>query len=377
MKRITIDARFYNASGLGSYLKGVIGALEKFRGYKLYCLCSKEESFNFENPIVMNSRCFTLQEQFEFRDKIPPCELFFAPHFNIPIFPIKAKKRLTTLCDAYHLDHFKYLTFFQKIYAFLFFNAVMFLSDHVITISQFSKERLFKKCRKIPKKITVIYPGVDEKAFLKSFSQEKKEKICLKYGLPKRFFLFVGNFKPHKNIKRLVLAYHLFLQHTKEKDPPHLLLVGKTEGFIHRDHSIEPLINTSSDLKHSVKIMGFIEDDVLKNFYQMSELLIFPSLYEGFGLPLLEAMAAGCPIVASNIATFHEVCGEAALFVDPYDIFLMKEAIEKIMYDKTLRENLIAKGKERVKHFSLELNGLKHLSLIENELNFLTHLTQK
>jgi glycosyltransferase involved in cell wall biosynthesis len=365
MKRITIDARLFHSGGIGVYLKGVLQALEEEGKYSLYCLCRPQDAAYFRNPIIVKSSIFSWQEQYEIPSRIPKCDLFFAPHFNIPLAPIKAKRRITTLFDAFHLDHPQFLTFFQKVYAFTFFNSAMAYSDHVITISDFSEKRLLHRCLKKPKKISVIYPGVDPKYFSASFTQVERDAILKKYKIKLPFIFFIGNFKPHKNIKRLLLAYlHLC---KSGKDTPDLVLAGKKEGFILRE-DITDLKKEHPLLQEKVHEIGFIENKELPLFYKMCELLVYPSLYEGFGLPPLEAMAAECPVAASRIGAVYEVCKDAVYYFDPYDIFMIKDALEKLLHTPSLKSDLVEKGKKRVFDFTLQKSMKNHLELIDSLL---------
>lgn len=364
MKKLCIDARLIDAAGIGTYLKSLISGLKKH--YDLSYLIKQEDSKTFEKGIVVKSPLYSFREQVELPLRIPECDLFFSPHFNIPLFPIRAKKRITTLCDAYHLDHFKLLSLPQKLYASFFYNAALSLSDHVITISAFSKERLLSQCRKSPKKLSMIYPGVEISRFDSPLNAVKKAKIREKYVLPERFILFVGNIKPHKNLRRLLYAYQFYLRNAKHPIP--LVLCGKKEGFIHGENSLERVLRHDKSVQDKVFITGHVEEEELPAFYKMAELFVFPSLYEGFGYPPLEAMAAGCPVIASSAGSIPEVCSDATIYFNPYDMKGIGTLLNTVLSNTTMQQELIEKGKKRVALFNLEKSLLEHRNIIEEEL---------
>ncbi|MCB1180464.1 MAG: glycosyltransferase family 4 protein [Chlamydiia bacterium] len=361
MKHLCIDARLYHATGIGTYLKVLIKGLKDH--FDLTILCRKEEKSHFDGirTISLESSIFSVAEQFELKQKVPCCDIFFTPHFNVPLLPIRAKKRVTTLCDAYHLDYFHTLSIFKKGYSFLFYNAACFLSDQVITISHFSKERLISKCRIKPKNLKIIYPGIDLGRFEKKLLPVRK-----KYSLPKRFFLSVGNFKPHKNLKKLIEGYALFAK--QEKDPPHLVLVGKNEG----SHAfyLKKRIVQDPDLRDRIHFTGYVPDEEIPSLYSESQLFIYPSLYEGFGIPPLEAMGARVPALCSTAGSIPEVCQEAVVYFDPYNSHEMATKMKEIMENSTLRSKLVEKGASHVRHFSSKQCVLAHIELF-------THITQK
>lgn len=355
-KHICIDARLIHATGIGRYLRDLIQGLERLDRYKLSILCAKKDAGDFVHPIICKSCHFTLREQLELPLKIPDCDLFFSSHFNIPLLPIRAKKRVTTLFDAYHLDHAKTLNLLKKVYAKLFFHSVFKQAKSVITISSFSKERLMLHC-KPNKEPTLIYPGIDLTRFQTPPDREKQERVRNKYKLPERFLLTLCNFKPHKNIRRLIAAY--FLYHAQEEHPLPLVLCGNLKGL----KKIEKAL-----LHPSLSLPGFIDEEDLPTLYHLADLFLFPSLYEGFGYPPLEAMAALCPTIVARAGSLPEVCGEASVFVDPLSIHGMGRAIREVLSNRDLQKSCKEKGKERVALFSHVKSQDLHLKLIDEVL---------
>ena len=175
--------------------------------------------------------------------------------------------------------------------------------------------------------------------------------IRKKYNLPERFILFVGNIKPHKNLKNLLLAYKILLDRNNKIK---MVATGKKEGFIVSDEGIKTIMNENKVLADNVLFTGYIDGDLLPGIYKMADVFVFPSFYEGFGIPPIEAMAAGTPVIVSREASLPEVCGDAALYCDasvPKDI---ADKIEMILTQENLRKDLINKGTLNLTRFTKE-----------------------
>lgn len=342
---VCIDARLRAASGIGTLLRSVLDILRQERSIKLTLLCKKGDEEELKSygahSVVMKSPFYSMQEQLELSLKIPVCSLFWSFHFNIPLLPIRAEKRMVTLCDVYHLAHLSSLTLHQKIYAKLFINAAISKAHLLTTLSQFSKKQILTHAKHPPQTIEVAPPPFD----FEPISGKNRGS----------YLLAVGNIKPHKNLSRLVQAY----AQLKPKIP--LLLAGKIEGLRGGDKKLLYMIDQDPFLKNSVHLLGEVDDRTLKQLYAEALLLIFPSIYEGFGYPPLEAMASGCPVVVSHAASIPEVCRDAAEYVDPFCIDSIARGIKRLLEDQARREELVRKGfqlveeKRRQKNRYLEL----------------------
>lgn len=328
MLHLCVDARLYRASGIGTHLKAILPFLSQFQ----LTLLVKEPLDYPAHQITMKSRIYTLREQLELPRKIPRCDLFWSPHFNIPLLPIRAKKRLVTIHDVFHLAHYSSLSLPQKIYAKVVINAALRYSDYVMTDSLFSAKEIERYCLK-PKQLEIV-PSC---CLLRPGGEKMK-------GLPERYMLYVGNLKPHKNLERLMQAHALL------DSPPPLLLVGKQFGKL--------------SLPANVHYMGYVPDEALPGLYSHADLFVFPSTYEGFGIPPLEAMTCGCPAVVGRAASLPEVCGDAAEYVDPFSVHAIKKGIERLLNDQARREELVKKGKERVKEYTAEKTAEKFLKVV-------------
>ncbi|WP_205702929.1 glycosyltransferase family 4 protein [Botryobacter ruber] len=367
MHTLTIDARMIEASGIGNYLQNLIPFfIKKFNTYLIGNpeLLSKYSWAENATIIPCVAPIYSLKEQIELSIKIPKCDIFWSPHYNIPLLPIKAKKRLVTMHDAYHLAYRHTFPLPQQLYAKVMLKAAATRSDKVITVSNFSKNEL-SKYTSIPREVfTVVYPGIDTKLFKKHDKEQAKHLLQTVYpGLPENFILYVGNVKPHKNLITLLQAYTLLQQ--EYKSPFGLVIVGKREGFITGDDKIAAKLKEDDFLKDNVYFTGFVENEYLPLIYNSASLFVFPSIYEGFGTPPLEAMACGCPVIASNAASIPEISGPAALLFNPTDAVDLKEKLHALLTNKNKLEELRQSGQEHVRKFPWKTTAEKHIQIVE------------
>jgi glycosyltransferase involved in cell wall biosynthesis len=213
----------------------------------------------------------------------------------------------------------------------------------VIAVSESTKRDLVERYGLSPDRIDVVYNGVD--ASFQPVPADQVNAFRTREGLPERFILFVGTLEPRKNVVRLIEAYARL-----PEGRPALVLVG-SKGWLYDDifARVEAL-----SLKEKVRFAGYVSADALPYWYNAAELLAYPSLYEGFGLPPLEAMACGTPVVTSTASSLPEVVGDAALLVDPTDVEALSVAIEKVLSDEDLRRQMQAAGLAQAQHFSWE-----------------------
>jgi len=307
----------------------------------------------FTTHLIIPSNCdapiYSLKEQFAIPRLVPKTDLFWSPHYNVPLLPIRAKKRIVTIHDTNHLTFKKTLDWKKRVYAETLFRAATSRSDLILTVSKFSQEELCRHLSIPFQRIRVIYPGVDTDRFSKTVSPDYKETLTKKYSLPSSFFLFVGNVKPHKNLQLILDAYKQL-----SIDVP-LVVVGKTTG-------LPPPSN-------KLFFVGTVLDEELPAFYQMALSLIFPSFYEGFGLPPLEAMAAGCPAIVSRSASLPEICGDAPLFIDATKADELGAAMQRMIQDTHLRNSLREKGRQHVQKYSWAICARQYREVFE-EIHF-------
>lgn len=232
----------------------------------------------------------------------------------------------------------------------------------VITVSANTAHDLTQILSLPPAKITIIPLGFDQTYRVynpdNQADRTKQEEIRTKYHLPPNYLLFVGTLEPRKNIARLIEAYHDLPAQVKDSTP--LLIVGK-KGW-HYDAIFKRVEDLGETQR--VRFLGYVPDGDLAPLYSLATVAAYPSLYEGFGLPPLEALACGVPLLTSQTSSLPEVVGQAALMVDPYDVAQITHGLEKLLTDQKLRDRLRQAGPEQASQFS----WLKTATLIERLL---------
>ena len=224
--------------------------------------------------------------------------------------------------------------------------------DKIIAVSESTKMDLAELYSLPQDKIEVIYSGVNARYSTCDIQQVKE-----KYRLPGKFILYLGTLEPRKNVEGIIQAF----EELNQQDL-HLVIAGG-RGWLYKNiyHSA-----SQSKLKNQIHFIGYIKSNDRFAFYQLAQMLVWPSFYEGFGFPPLEAMSMGCPVVTSNNSSLPEVVGQAALMVDPYNIQEIKEAMNQIINNDQLRQSLINKGYEQIKKFSWEKSAQKMLEVFES-----------
>ncbi len=247
-----------------------------------------------------------------------------------------------TIFDLSPILYPQFFTRLTRAYIKLF-PLILKNTDQIITISDHSKNdiaRIFL----IPKdRITITYLGVDEK-FKVIEDKKSLDRIIKKYNLPKKFILFVGTIEPRKNLPVLVKAFN------KIKNSRNLkLVIAGEKGWKYED-----LFKTIDKLKLENKIIftGFVDEDDLPLLYNLAEVFVYPSSYEGFGLPVLEAMGSGCPVITSKVSSLPEICGGAAILVNLNNKEELVDSIKNVIINKQFRSNLRKKSLEQAKRFS-------------------------
>jgi len=227
--------------------------------------------------------------------------------------------------------------------------------NFIIVDSENTKKDVIKIFKVPEEKIDVVYLGVDEK--YKILNKKQSLFLSKKYTKTDKFILYVGTLEPRKNIPNLIRAYCKI----KDKLPYKLIITGK-KGWKYK-----PIFDLISELKleDDVIFTGYIPEEDLPALYNGASAFVFPSLYEGFGLPPLEAMACGCPVITSNTSSLPEVVGDAGIMVDPNDVDELAKQIERVLTDKKLRDSMIKKGLKQAKKFSWEKCAKETLKVYE------------
>lgn len=381
--RVGIDGRFYGprGKGLGRYVQKLVDSAQNSQFLSLqeiprrgripniqFVIFLRRENWNEFNPINPNFKkvladykWYGFLEQMLFPIKIwrHKIDLMHFPHFNAPIFcPFRF---VVTIHDLILRKfptkrgglHSAVYPFKKLLYNFVIRRAIK-NAEKIITVSNFTKKDILENFNVPEEKIAVIYEG----AQLEELGIRNQES-----GIREPYILYVGNAYPHKNLERLVGAFVKLNQESRLRQyydgqvgirnyDYRLVLVGEIDYFY--DKLRKFVRNSKFIIPDSIIFTDFVSDSELNNLYKNASLYIFPSLYEGFGLPPLEAMARGVPVVSSNQTALPEILGDAALYFDPYSVEDIVEKIKMALENAPLREEFIKKGFERIKKYNWE-----------------------
>ena len=340
-KIIGIDARMIEMSGIGTYIQHLMG-----NGLYDYALGNEEEISRYDKEVKIipyDAAIYSPKEQLSFPNKEVKqagISIMHFPHYNVPIS--YRGKYAVTVHDLIHIVFPEFLGNKVKYeYARFLMNQALKRAEHIFTVSENSRKDIQKYFGTDENKISITNNAIDEDFRIKQAS--KIDYLYTKYGIPKdkSKILYVGNLKPHKNLVTLLKAI-------KEMDREDLvvLLVGKAFKSLDLEEQ-ERQIGIADQVLHT----GMVSKEELIDFYNLADLFVFPSLYEGFGIPPLEAMACGTPVIAADNSSIPEVVGDAALPFNGNDAKELAERIAGVLNDEELRNSLIAKGIERSKAF--------------------------
>jgi len=349
--RIGFDARMIDWTGVGTYSYNLVKSLieiDKENEYILFCdkrsISQVPSADNFSKRIISES-VFSPSHQLFFSITLRKQELdiFHSPHFISPLF--LSCPSVITINDLIPLMFPPSMpSKIGQIYYRRTNNKAIRKAGKVITVSESTRRDIIENFNISEKKVQIIYDGVGEEFdIIKNKNLINRAKERNKISSP--YLLNVGNPKPHKNWIRLIKAFASLGSIVKDHQ---LVLVGSPDPrYPEITRAIKQL-----RLEDKVIITGFVKENDMALLYNAADALIFPSLYEGFGLPVLEAMACGTPVVCSNTSSLPEVAGDAALMVDPADKESIAEGIKRILSDKKLRQSLSEKGLKRKGLFS-------------------------
>jgi glycosyltransferase involved in cell wall biosynthesis len=295
-------------------------------------------------------------------------DIFWSPHFNFTSLSSgsKAPLKISTVHD---LSFLRYPEFFSARKNFwhraLDVKKILRAADKIVAVSENTKNDVIELVGIAAEKIQVIYPGNNIKK--EEISAVADEKLKEKYRLSDNFILYVGNIEPRKNILGLIEAFNA-LRTTSASKPEdrfknlQLVLAGGT-GWKNKKiyHAWQ-----KSLYKNDIKFLGYINENEKAVLYSQATVFAYPSFYEGFGFPPLEAMTYGLPVVCSNVSSLPEVVGNAALTINPFKSEEIADALEKMLTDDNLRADFIARGYERIKLFSWDKTAVEYLKLFKN-----------
>ncbi len=369
-KRIGIDARFYGpvGKGLGRYIQEITDRITSQDSDNYYVVFLSKENYSLFTPphkrvkkVLADVRWYGWAEQIKmpfyiWRERL---NLMHFPHFNVPI--LCPTKFVVTIHDLilinYPTKRASTLSPFFYWLKNLAYKIVIRLATRrakrILTVSEFTKKDIVKHFgAKTEEKIIVTYEGVAQLKDKNKFPpiKEGKQIDCKKLS---PFLLYVGNAYPHKNLEGLLRAF----KRLRQKRPNlKLVLVGRPDFFYNRLQTLAQSLGLwqkeNENQNNAVVFAGYVADQQLAQLFSQAQAYIFPSFYEGFGLPPLEAMSYGCPVISSNRTSLPEVLGSAAMYFDPDKEEELIEAVLKVLDNKDLRRDLIKRGFEQIKKYS-------------------------
>ena len=367
--RIAIDARKLHDFGIGTYIRNLLKHLASFdpdTEYVVLCRPQDRESVrqmapNF-TPVAEQAKPYSIREQIALPVRLLTArvDLFHAPHYVLP--PLVPCRSIVTIHDCIHLMFPQYLpNRMAYVYARASLAAAATRASRILTVSETSKSDILRYCNVPAERIIVIPNAIDDRLATPPLIEDV-QRVRERYQLDGPFALYVGNIKPHKNLERLIDAFHLVRREGFERLK--LLIIGDQISKFPR---LRRAVDRYKLHKH-VRFLGYVGDDTLAALYRLATVFVFPSLYEGFGLPPLEALASGTPVVTSNVSSLPEVMGDAAVLVDPYSAKSIADGIQRVLVDPVLRETLRVRGLERVKAFSWEASVRRTLEVYREVL---------
>jgi len=368
---IGIDARLYAQAGIGRYTRELIQHLELIDTKNNYVIFLYKDSFDLYQPqnphfkkVLVKSRWYTLSEQIFFplvlyRYRL---DLVHFLHFSIPIlynrpFVVTIHDLLLLKFPTTHASTRHPLFFWIKYLGYKFVIRVAIMSaKQIITVSYYSKNEILKNFNINSNKVVVIHEGVSNKLLAANTDRTDRDKVLAQYNIQKPYFLYIGSAYPHKNLEVLLEAFKKLLDNGYNAS---LVCVGNIDYFYKILYDKVKVLH----LTQMVKLTGFVNDNDLKVIYSNAHAYITTSLYEGFGLPALEAMVNNTPVLVSDIEPFREILHNNALFFECENISSIVLAMQQILENEDLRNDLINKGKLLVREYSFSEMAQKTMSV--------------
>jgi len=345
--KIVLDFRKYD---------GIIGGVERGVFQEFIPLQVQSHVMSVKNAYVDS---VTIQK---IADEQEADVIHFPYNWSFPLR--KSTPSILTIHDVIPLNYREAMPFLTNY--FLYRPGIRLagrLNDRIATVSEFSKQDISKKTGASLSKITVIPNGLRD-----PFEQDEKLEAELqkRFQLQHGFILYVGGIHERKNVARLIRAFAKLVQ--EQGFPGKLQATGSVSGAPYQDKmkALLDVVVDETGMGERVVFTGFVTDEELEALMRKTHFMIYPSLYEGFGMPLLEAMQVGTAVVTSNLTAMPEVAGGAALLVDPFDVDDITNTMAKLLGDDKLREELIRKGKEVAKVYSWKRTSEEYLALYES-----------
>ncbi len=353
--RVGIDARKLTDFGIGSYVRNLIESIARRPEAQAYAfrVYVRGEDRAALPPLPANftvveeeSPGYSISELTRFawrlwRDRL---DLFHATHYVIP--PLARARAVVTIHDIIHVLYPQFLpNRAALLYARVMIRRALKRADRILTVSYNSKRDLVDYFGIAPARIEVVYNGVAPQ-FHADVPRSERDRVVAKYGLPRPYLLFLGGEKPHKNVRNVIRA---FAEARRERALPHALVLA---GPMPRNSNRVEALILALDLESRVRRPGIVPEADLPGLFAGADAFLYPTLYEGFGLPVIEAMACGVPVLTSSTSALQEVAGGYAYLVDPMDVDAIAKGIVALATDPRRRAEFADLGKRRARDFS-------------------------
>jgi glycosyltransferase involved in cell wall biosynthesis len=367
--RSLMDANYSGVPNFTWKLVDELLRLDQINEYKLYYnswqdVSKKIPAFNFANagivathyPNKIFNYCLQKNCHYPQIDRLLGVDLVWLPHTNFIALSDSCRK-IITIHDLSFIRYPQFFSWRKNIWhQLLNLNKILSQFDTIVAVSDNTKRDLEELLNIPPEKIKVIYPGGEG---ITQVSLSEVKAVQTKYNLPDNYFLYVGNLEPRKNVASIILAFDEFITEHPEYSNYDLVIAGG-KGWKCRD-----IFSAYENANHKEKIhlLGYISDTEKKALYASAKILIYPSFYEGFGFPVLEAMTAGVPVITSANSSLPEVARDAALLINPFNITEIKTAMREILKNTNLTDRLKAKGKLVSAEFTWEKTAREYQQL--------------
>jgi len=360
--KIAIDIRRMTEFGVGTYIRNVVrtlGRLDRENEFLLIGSPAKVEEIgalpsNFHAvPLLASDRSVSGYREFRTGLQGLNCDLVHIPNlFSMPrMLPCPYVMTVHDMLE--HMSRDRQQNSFWRSMHFQMTKRVLAGATRIFAVSNFTRNEI-EKLFEIPSdRVEVVYNAIDERFLHGHASAADRDLIARRYQVTYPFLLYAGRISAHKNVVRMNEAFSA-LKTELERDQayPDLKLI-----IIGDDLSGNPDLRRTvvrSGVQHDVRFLGFVPIEVLRIFYDEAKIFVFPSLYEGFGLPPLEAMVHGTPVVTSNVSSLPEVVGNAAVLVNPENVFEIMRALRRVLMDRALRDRMKERGYQQAARFSWE-----------------------
>ena len=372
--RIVIDARHVRDFGVGTYIRSLAGSLSAIDSETRYTLVSTPEDTAALGGLGANFSVVTYPRRDSqyadhlafplFLRRFQP-DLVHIPLNRVPV--LMTRPYVVTIHDMANLYYDSLQSGVRMALRRWNFRRGLLRADRVLAVSEATSREVQKSMGVSPRRIRVIYNAPDPAFFAAAppgVDDPERRRIMERYQVQYPYLLYAGNIRPHKNIPRLVEAFAVLrgelASHPVYRELRLIIIGDQISQYPQVRHAV-----IKSRVESVVRFLGFVPFDALRCFYASAAAFVFPSRHEGFGLPPLEAMATGAPVVCSNVSSLPEVVGDAAMLVNPENVFEIARGIREVLLDDTLRQEMIRKGRRQAAKFSWDRTAREVLEIYQ------------